>query len=1269
MTNPTIPSSVRVLRRDADVPSGSRRDSPVKTLQQFEQMISAAHKGSTVAGRVVLDSNGKEFAINLYIRNPQRNLVKKLWDFARGHDIERRGNAKRAVERLLARFEAEPGATESVRQIRAQMEGKKDLKTTPALQKAVGRLAAGNLAAEACIKDFVALKPSDSRALKAQLGSINARTNRAQDLDPQTLSAMQAYVSNRLAVQSHNKVALDPKRLEVLDLKTESAKLPPLKNSELERVAEFAKIWLDAYRKDPNLVPNNPNPQDRAMQVPTWRSEVHDIVLAFAKARPDLMDEVIGARHTPDSLKLAEFRECAMLFGLPLPKGELKRELAPRLNQLGTALQKEIYENPEIKLLFETSDPKAFKQYLFREFIAQTGTPVNPDGKPQVAAPLSITFLQLCRRAGAAADYLYLDVLSKLPDRLDLNYGNEMSRLLDLMDAGNRAPREKRVKDDIRRVDVHGKGFKLGNVKYTRVTELRDMQQFTIFQDKDRNRVAVRTIPKTINEKPNPDYDKQLVAFRSGARMHSQLSAAGDNAAIESLAIIPGPNGELLHVVEMPVRALSEVPGDAPAPGERVGNRWNEIRLAFIGAVEAVASVHRRNVIHQGLSEDNFGSVLRNGESRFVLTGFDSAAKGKAHKIFEPHAASFEYAAPEMVRLQYSSELEAPHPLPDLLATQKADMWALGVMLFKMHVGKAPFEEPTDRGLLPSDLEPYNNFRYKTPQLKAIPAEAQDLIRRLLSWDPAARPSADDLQKDPYFDRKNTIRAAALTGLAAMQRRKSSDPNNAVATNATTPAPESLFKSYDQSFEDSHVRDNDESEDVGVAIRKRTNVRTSSYESSEDSFPDSHVSPRSNHTADNIDGADGSDSRISEGSDDQLYGSHGIGVTLHAPTVKASKDLEAVMNWPDDQIKRFAGLFGCNTDEVKVIIQCLEAFSGQTAAAPALATFSRFAIRFIPFVNEQSRSTSPAYAAILAVVNAFYKANPHLQGEPHAKSGPFALEGILPSGEEGSEAESTDGEESSTGKASSGSDAYGTTRIAQGMDDLDGGTTRLLSPAIGGAPGGDIAAAVLHAARHDDGFNRPEPGLGKPPRQFRRITTDRNDVFTAAPPSSTAAAATSARATAATATATTATTATKAAKDPHSLKRFVDAQDLVIDSVRKELRSGRKQNHWIWYIFPQIAGLGLSENSKRYAISSLDEAKAYLADPVLGSRLVECCNLMLKVKGDSAFAILGSPDDVKFQACLTLFSRAGSDNPVFAQCLDKFFDGVAHRRTNQTLGK
>ena len=142
---------------------------------------------------------------------------------------------------------------------------------------------------------------------------------------------------------------------------------------------------------------------------------------------------------------------------------------------------------------------------------------------------------------------------------------------------------------------------------------------------------------------------------------------------------------------------------------------------------------------------------------------------------------------------------------------------------------------------------------------------------------------------------------------------------------------------------------------------------------------------------------------------------------------------------------------------------------------------------------------------------------------------------------------------------------------------------------------------------------------------------------------------------------------TMPADDPFDLQRFVTAQASVIDVVRSELAGGRKESHWMWFVFPQIAGLGFSPMSQHYAISSLDEANAYLAHPVLGPRLVECIELVLAVEGRSAHQIFGSPDDMKFRSSLTLFERA-SGGPVFRQALDAYFGGRPDPATLDRLG-
>jgi uncharacterized protein (DUF1810 family) len=127
--------------------------------------------------------------------------------------------------------------------------------------------------------------------------------------------------------------------------------------------------------------------------------------------------------------------------------------------------------------------------------------------------------------------------------------------------------------------------------------------------------------------------------------------------------------------------------------------------------------------------------------------------------------------------------------------------------------------------------------------------------------------------------------------------------------------------------------------------------------------------------------------------------------------------------------------------------------------------------------------------------------------------------------------------------------------------------------------------------------------------------------------------------------------------DPFDLQRFVDAQAPVYEQVRRELTVGRKQSHWMWFIFPQIAGLGQSPMSVRFAIASLEETKAYLAHPVLSPRLKECARLALDVEGKTAREIFGSIDELKFRSSMTLFARAAPDEELFQRCLDKYFAG------------
>lgn len=139
------------------------------------------------------------------------------------------------------------------------------------------------------------------------------------------------------------------------------------------------------------------------------------------------------------------------------------------------------------------------------------------------------------------------------------------------------------------------------------------------------------------------------------------------------------------------------------------------------------------------------------------------------------------------------------------------------------------------------------------------------------------------------------------------------------------------------------------------------------------------------------------------------------------------------------------------------------------------------------------------------------------------------------------------------------------------------------------------------------------------------------------------------------------------ANDPYDLDRFVTAQGPVIARVRDELGRGRKTSHWMWFVFPQIAGLGMSAMSQRFAIRSLDEARAYLAHPVLGPRLIECVRLVLAHEGKSAHDIFGSPDDMKFHSCLTLFTEVATDD-VFLRALEKYFSGRQDAATLDLLG-
>lgn len=137
------------------------------------------------------------------------------------------------------------------------------------------------------------------------------------------------------------------------------------------------------------------------------------------------------------------------------------------------------------------------------------------------------------------------------------------------------------------------------------------------------------------------------------------------------------------------------------------------------------------------------------------------------------------------------------------------------------------------------------------------------------------------------------------------------------------------------------------------------------------------------------------------------------------------------------------------------------------------------------------------------------------------------------------------------------------------------------------------------------------------------------------------------------------------------LERFLEAQAPVWEAVHAELAAGRKQTHWMWFVFPQLRGLGLSAMAWRYGLASLDEAHAYLAEPVLAARLAEATGLVLGSAETSAHAIFGAPDDMKLRSCMTLFAHAAADGPSspYQRVLDRFFDGEPDPRTLDLLAR
>lgn len=137
--------------------------------------------------------------------------------------------------------------------------------------------------------------------------------------------------------------------------------------------------------------------------------------------------------------------------------------------------------------------------------------------------------------------------------------------------------------------------------------------------------------------------------------------------------------------------------------------------------------------------------------------------------------------------------------------------------------------------------------------------------------------------------------------------------------------------------------------------------------------------------------------------------------------------------------------------------------------------------------------------------------------------------------------------------------------------------------------------------------------------------------------------------------------------DPYDLQRFIEAQEPVIDSVKRELRSGRKRTHWMWFVFPQFRGLGRSARSRRYAIASRAEAEAYLSHPVLGPRLRECTEIVNGLERRSVTDIFGSPDDLKFRSSMTLFAAVADDPEPFEAALKRYYGGEPDPKTLERL--
>jgi uncharacterized protein (DUF1810 family) len=146
------------------------------------------------------------------------------------------------------------------------------------------------------------------------------------------------------------------------------------------------------------------------------------------------------------------------------------------------------------------------------------------------------------------------------------------------------------------------------------------------------------------------------------------------------------------------------------------------------------------------------------------------------------------------------------------------------------------------------------------------------------------------------------------------------------------------------------------------------------------------------------------------------------------------------------------------------------------------------------------------------------------------------------------------------------------------------------------------------------------------------------------------------------------TEVSRSSDDPYDLCRFVRAQEDTYQQALSEILSGQKRSHWMWFIFPQIDGLGFSSTSRLYGIKSVDEARAYLGHSILGPRLRTCAETLLGVQGRSASEIFGSPDDAKLKSCATLFASVSGPDSVFKRVLDKYFGGESDDKTLKILG-